>query len=188
MKKFFEELKKHRPAVDTHYRIGMRVVKTVAAVAICLFIALLLDSWEGIPIMAVSAIVSIQVTYGETVHTGIYRIIGTFIGGVFGVGAVLIGLFLPYYNEGLFIVVIPLMLLINLYLCNFFNLQESCSISCVVTIIVAARIGYEGDINESLMYTLIRVRDTFIGVLVASIMNVLPHYIHGYIQKRKENS
>jgi len=190
MKQFLEELRAHHlnTMVDTHYRIGMRVVKTAGAVMVCLVITLLLDSWEAIPIMAIASVVSIQTTHGDTIHTGVFRILGTIIGGVFGILAAVIGLFLPFYNEGLFIIVIPLMLLFNLYTCNFLKMQDSCSISCVVTIIVAARIVYDATVAESLLYTLIRLRDTVLGVGVASVINVLPHYFSKYMEKRKRTT
>jgi len=174
MKRFFEKLTDNAPSVDTGYRIGMRVVKTIAAVTICLFIAWLMGSKDSLPIAAIAALVTIQATQSETMHIGVFRILGTVIGGVFGILTVLIGLVLPYYADGLFIIVIPLMLLLNLYLCNLLKMQDSCSISCVVTIIVAANIVIDATFSESLVYTFIRLRDTFIGVFVATVINMLP--------------
>jgi len=174
MKRFFEKLANNAPSVDTGYRIGMRVVKTIAAVTICLFIAWLMGSKDSLPIAAIAALVTIQATQSETMHIGVFRILGTVIGGIFGILTVLIGLVLPYYTDGLFIIVIPLMLLLNLYLCNLLKMQDSCSISCVVTIIVAANIVIDATFSESLVYTFIRLRDTLIGVFVATFINMLP--------------
>jgi len=183
MKRLLDKLKKHAPVVDTHYRVGMRVVKTVAAVMICLLIAFLTGSMESVPITAVSAIVTIRPTQGETVHTGIFRVLGTILGGALGILTVMVGLFLPYYNDGLFVVIIPLMLLLNLYLCNVLSLQDSCNISCVVTIIVAAHITPDASVGESLIFTLQRLMETFIGVVVATIMNIVPYHISGFFKK-----
>ena len=169
--------------VDTHYRVGMRVVKTAVAVCICLIIALLTDGMESATISAVAAIVTIKVTHDDTLRTGVFRLLGTLIGGVLGILTVIIGLFLPYYNEGLFVVVIPIVLILNLYICNVLNMQDSCSTSCVVTIVVAAHIVVDSTVGEALMYTLVRLRDTFVGVTVASVMNVLPFFISNKIRK-----
>jgi len=184
MSRFIDELKKNTPTVDMHYRIGMRVVKTAIAVGLCLVIAMFTGGMESVSISAVSAIVTIRPTHGDTVRTGIFRLLGTVIGGALGTLAVIIGLFLPYYNEGLFALVIPLMLILNLYLCNVLNLQDSCSISCVVTIIVAANVALDATYSEALMYTLMRLRDTLVGVTVASLMNVLPYYYFFVLKKR----
>ena len=177
MKRFFEKLADNAPAVDTGYRIGMRVIKTLAAVIVCLFIAWLLGSKDSLPIAAIAAIVTMQATQSETLRTGVFRVLGTIIGGVFGILTVLIGLVLPYYADGLFIVVIPLMLLFNLYLCNLLKMQDSCTISCVVTIIIASHIVADATFDETLVFTFVRLRDTLIGVIVATIINMLPGLI-----------
>jgi len=163
----------------------MRVVKTAAAVGICLLVALLTGDMDSVSITAVSAIVTIRATQGETVHTGVFRVLGTIIGGVLGILTVMIGLFLPYYNEGLFVIIIPAMLLFNLYLCNVLKMQDSCTISCVVTIIVAAHVNPESTVDGALTYTLFRVRDTLIGVVVATVMNIIPYQIAGLLKKLK---
>jgi len=160
--------------VDTKYRIGMRVVKTAASVMLCLIISLLLDTQDSIPIIAVSALVTLVASPGDSLHVAFARVLGTGIGGLFGALTVVIGLFLPYYADGLFIIVIPIMLMMNLYVCNVMKIQDSCSISCVVTIIVASQIEINTSFDLALFYTLFRMRDTFIGVAVATIVNTLP--------------
>jgi len=172
--------------LDTQYRVGMRVVKTSAAVMICLLIALFVGGWASIPITAVSAIVTIQPTRGETMRSGGFRVLGTVIGGIIGTLTVLIGLFLPYYKDGLFVVVIPLMLLFNLYLCNVLKMQDTCTISCVVTILVATHVDLDATVGGALLYTVIRLRDTLIGVLAATVMNVAPYYISARINRLKQ--
>jgi len=175
MKRFFNNLFDDGLPVDTHYRIGMRVIKTVASVTVCLLIAWLIGSKDSLPIAAVAAIVTMQATQRDTLKIGLFRVLGTIIGGGFGILAVLIGLFLPHFTDGLFIIVIPIMLMLNLYLCNFLKLQDSCAISCVVTIIVAAHIITESSLGESLAFTFVRLRDTLIGVFVSTAVNMLPH-------------
>jgi uncharacterized membrane protein YgaE (UPF0421/DUF939 family) len=172
--------------LNTHYQIGMRVVKTAVAVMVCLLIALFTGGWDSVSITAVSAIVTIRPTRGETVSTGILRVLGTVIGGVIGTMAVLAGLFMPYYSDGLFVIVIPLMLLLNLYLCNVLKMQDACTISCVVTILVASQINPDLTVNGAFDYTLIRLRDTLIGVIVATVLNIVPYYISALLNNHKE--
>ena len=185
--RFYKRLRDIPVAVDSrldkHYHIGMRVIKTAVAVMVCLIIALLTGSRNSIPITAVSALVTLQATQGETIRTAVFRVLGTIIGGVLGILAVIIGLFIPYYIEGLFVVIIPLMLLVDLYLCNVLKMQDSCTISCVVTIIVAARVTTDASINEAFIFTLLRLRDTLIGVGLATVINLIPFNFAGLIDK-----
>jgi uncharacterized membrane protein YgaE (UPF0421/DUF939 family) len=174
MKRVFDKLFEDSLQVDTQYRIGMRVVKTITAVTFCLLIAWLMGSRDSLPIAAIAAIVTMQATGTESAKTGVFRVLGTIIGGGFGILTVLIGLSLPGHVQGLFILVIPVMLLLNLYLCNFLNMKDACSISCVVTIIVGSQILADASFSESLAFTFVRVRDTLIGVSVATIINMLP--------------
>jgi len=188
MRQILEAFKNNLPTVDPHYRIGMRVVKTAAAVGICLLFALIVGGIESILITAVTTIVTIRTTQEETISSGIFRILGTIIGAVLGILTVLISLFLPFYDQGLFVIVIPIMLLLNLYLCNVFNMQDSCAISCVVTVIVATQIApMESPMDEAFHFALMRVRDTIVGVSVATIMNIIPYKVSDFIKKRKDS-
>ena len=181
MKSFLKRIKDLTSVVDlhldTHYRIGMRVVKTVASVMICLLISLFTTNKTSISISAVTALVTLCATQGDTVRSGTLRILGTFIGGIFGILTVVIGLYIPYYSDGLYVIVIPMMLLLNLYLCNLLNLQNTCQISCIVTIIVAANVNLHATLGDAFALTLIRLRDTALGVIVATVINILPHYL-----------
>ena len=188
MKRILKELKDHAPTVDTQYRIGLRVIKTAAAVGLCLLFALFWGGIESILITAVSAIVTIRATQEETITSGMFRILGTIIGGVLGAIVVIISLFLPFYHEGLFVIIIPLALLLNLYICNVLNMQDSCAIACVVTVIVATQIApQDNSMSEALLYAMMRVRDTFVGVIIATVMNIVPYKISDLIKKTKKN-
>jgi len=190
MKKLTDKIKKLPLVVDAHidvhYHIGMRVVKTAVAVMVCLLIALLAGRRAAIPITAVSAIVTIRSTHGETLSGGFFRILGTVIGGLLGLLAYIIRLYLPYYDEGLFVLIIPLLLMLNLYLCNVLKMQDSCSVSCVVTVLVATPITLDATVNDAFIYTLLRLWDTFVGVIVGTIMNIVPYHIAGFFKKDKD--
>ena len=191
MKALFNRIKSLNTVIDIHvdtrYRIGMRVIKTVVSVVICLIISLFTDDMNSMSMSAITALVTLCATHGETVRSGVLRLLGTIIGGVFGILTVLIGLLLPYYSDGLYVLVIPVMILLNLYSCNLLNMQDTCQISCVVTIIIAANVNLDTSIGGAFIFTLLRLRDTFIGVVVATVMNILPYYIHplSTIRRRK---
>ena len=174
MNKLIEELKSQVQAIDTDYRIGMRVVKTALAVALCLFVAWLLGSDDLMAIAAISALITLRSTHQDTLHTGVSRVLGSAIGGVFGLLAVIIGIFLPHYADGLFVIVIPVLLVLNLYACNLLKMKDSCAISCVIMIVVASQTEQDLSVAETLIFTLIRLRDTFIGVAIASVLDLIP--------------
>ena len=187
MKRIIEKFAENAPSVDPSYRIGMRVIKTICAVTICLLIAWLIGSRDSLPIAAIAAIVTMQVTRSDTFRTGISRVLGTIIGGGFGILAVYIGSMLPLQVAAQFIIIIPVVLLLNLYVCNLLKMQESCSISCVVTIIVASQLTMDATYYELLDFTVLRVRDTLIGVVIATIINMLPNFIRWcFRMERKE--
>jgi len=187
MKRFLEKFAENAPSVDPGYRIGMRVIKTISAVTICLLIAWLIGSRDSLPIAAIAAIVTMQATQSDTLRTGIFRVLGTIIGGGFGILAVYTGSMLPFQIAAQLIIIIPVMLLLNLYVCNLLRMQESCSISCVVTIIVASQLTMDATYYELLDFTILRVRDTLIGVIVATLINMLPNFIRWCLRiERKE--
>jgi len=189
MKRVTEKLKALPKVLDAHintrYHIGMRVVKTAVAVMACLLIALLTDRRSAVPITAVSAIVTIRATHGETISSGFFRILGTIIGGGLGLLAYVIRLYLPFYDEWLFVIVIPLLLMLNLYLCNVLKMQDSCSISCVVTVLVATPITLDATVNDAYAYALLRLWDTFIGVVVGSLTNLRLRQLSALLKKKQ---
>ena len=183
--RLLEELKSYVSTVDTHYRIGMRVVKTAVAIFICIAIAWLIGSDNLMQISAVSALMTLRATKEDTLHFGLFRVLGTAVGGIIGLITVIIGLFLPYYSDGLFVIVIPLMLVLNLYICNILKMQDSCTISCVVTILVASQINvYDTAMSDTMIFTLLRLRDTLIGSVIATIVDALPSYV-SRLRKRR---
>ena len=191
MKRFFKKLGSVGSAVDAHidtnYRIGMRVVKTVASITFCLIISLVAGGRISINIAAVSAMVTLRATQGETLRSGFFRLLGTAIGGALGILTTLIGSFLPFYESGLFVVIIPIMLLFDLYLCNLFKMQDSCQISCVVLIMVALPIEKDLRMLNVLIETSFRLLETFIGVGTATVMNIVPYHIVNMMKGQQDS-
>lgn len=64
-----------------NFHIGMRIWKTVIAVAICAFTGYLLDTTPFYAIIA--AILCMQASTGESIKKGLSRCVGTLIGGLF---------------------------------------------------------------------------------------------------------
>ena len=77
-------------------RVGMRVVKTALAVAICFFLYVLRGE-EGVPIFStIAAIICMQPYAENSIQVSINRIIGTLLGAVFALLVLYLIQYIPY--------------------------------------------------------------------------------------------
>lgn len=147
--------------------IGMRVIKTVVAVYICFLISFLR---KGIPFYsAIAAILCMQSDYINSIKMGKSRIIGTFIGGIYGLLEILL---IQYINIDLFgyihYLILSLFLIPIIYTNVFLKVRSSAYISCVVFFSITASVGRSiGPVN----FAVNRIIDTLIGILVSIFIN-----------------
>ena len=165
-----QQKKPLRKRVDLHYKPGLRVYKTIFSVMLCMGISLLTDSVDAMPVMVVSAIVALRVSQQDTIRVGVYRVVGTLLGGLLGMLCVVLEPIIPFYTQGMFVLVIPLVMLFDFYLCNVFHLQDVSVISCIVVLLVSMHINAAA--TQALPYALHRVGNTLIGVLIATVVNI----------------
>ncbi len=152
--------------MNPRYKIGMRTVKTVVAVGICLLAFQFLvpkSSINGIH-AALAATICMKSSLQNTLRTGLDRASGTVVGSVMGVLFLLLSTLLP---APLISAIGILGVLLIIYLCNVFRLQASVTISVVVFLIIL--IG-ERDIPP-VFYGLARLGETIFGIFVAYIVN-----------------
>ncbi len=152
--------------MNPRYKIGMRTVKTVVAVGICLLVFQFLmpkSSINGIQ-AALAATICMKSSLQNTLRTGLDRAAGTVVGSVMGVLFLLLSGVLP----AVLISAIGILgVLIIIYLCNVFRLQASVTISIVVFLIIL--IG-ERDIPP-VFYGLARLGETVFGIFIAYMVN-----------------
>lgn len=152
--------------MNPRYKIGMRTVKTVVAVGICLLVFQFLmpkSSINGIH-AALAATICMKSSLQNTLRTGLDRAAGTVVGSVMGVLFLLLSALLPaplISAIGIFGV------LLIIYLCNVLRLQASVIISIVVFLIIL--IG-ERDIPP-VFYGLARLGETIFGIFIAYMVN-----------------
>lgn len=152
--------------MNPRYKIGMRTVKTVVAVGICLiFFQFLMpkSSINGIQ-AALAATICMKSSLQNTLRTGLDRVAGTVVGSVTGVLFLLLSSLLPV---SLVLAIGIFGVLLIIYLCNILRLQASVTISIVVFLIIL--IG-ERDIPP-IFYGLARLGETVFGILVAYVVN-----------------
>jgi len=142
-------------------RIGMRSIKTVIAT----FIAIIASNVLGFetPFYATwTAFLCIQASIVESSKMGVKRSIGTLIGGVF---ALVYLVFVPYN-----IYMIPLGIFVIIYLCNLIDRKDLISISSVVFLVISFRVNTI-DTFEPVAYVITRFIETFVGIVIAFLVN-----------------
>ncbi|MEG0856746.1 MAG: aromatic acid exporter family protein [Terrisporobacter sp.] len=147
---------------------GMRNIKTGIGVMICVLVGYfnIVDK----PFFAAAAcIVCMQTTVKSSLTVGLNRLKGTFVGGLIGFLFVLIHPGDPILS--------CLGIITTIYICNILNINNSITIACVVYCSIYLSIGT----NNPLDYSLHRIIDTSIGVLIGVAVNYFiyrPNYLN----------
>lgn len=149
--------------------IGMRVIKTVVAVYLCFIISFLRN---GIPFYsAIAAILCMQNDHSNSFKAGKSRMIGTLIGGVYGFLAIIL---IDFTNIELFnyihYLILSLFLIPIIYTNVFLKANDSIYICCVVFFSIT--VSHGGDMAP-MYFTLNRIIDTTIGIVVSLIVNIV---------------
>jgi uncharacterized membrane protein YgaE (UPF0421/DUF939 family) len=151
--------------------VGMRTVKTAICVLICLLVDFLFTRQISV-YSSIVAIVCMQSTIENTLKTSVNRIVGTAIGGGFGLLMLLLTHFDQLYYS--YLIVIPLGIIVSIYLCNLIKMPGSSVICAIVFITVTASplmpfSGLGG--NNPYTVALFRITDTLVGIVVATLVN-----------------
>lgn len=146
---------------------GMRVIKTVIAVYLCFLISLVTDMSPFYS--SVAAILCMQNSPEDGYRVGKNRMIGTFIGGIFGFIAALI---VDLLNLDLFshshYLILSFFLIPLIYTNVYFDTKGSTQISCVVFLSIT--ISHMED-AALVWFVLGRVVNTLIGIVVSIAVN-----------------
>ncbi|MCD7947364.1 MAG: aromatic acid exporter family protein [Oscillospiraceae bacterium] len=153
----------------------MRSVKTAVAVAACYFISIPFQVYAS-DIMTVDAFtacvtaaICMQSSMEESIRLGLYRLVGTLLGGALGLLVLLVGAqtsLLPVTG-----LILGVSILLCIWLCNLFGIQAACVVACMTVCLVL--LNYNGE--DRYLHTLLRMVETAVGVVVALVVNrVLP--------------
>ncbi|MGT2666338.1 FUSC family protein [Streptococcus rifensis] len=144
---------------------GMRVFKTGLAVFFTLLVFKLFD-WEGVQIAALSAVFSLREDFDSSVHFGASRIYGNTIGGIFAFLFFLIEVVVGQ-SFWLTLIVVPLFTMLtistNVAMDNRAGVIGGVSAFLIVTLAFPT--------GNRLIYALVRVAETFVGVFIAILIN-----------------
>ena len=160
--------------------IGMRIIKTAVAVmlayGIFLPFGLMYDTetYHGVlgqmgPLYAcIACIVCMQSTLGQTVQSGVSRLIGVAIGGVLGVATLLLG---DRLDNGLLVLpILGVLCVAGMWISLLIQRPAVCVMACIVPCVILIT-GVTG--ADRYYYAAARIIETVIGVCVAMLVNKL---------------
>lgn len=146
--------------------MGMRTIKTGIAVMLCVLVGT--NLLENVLFAAIACIISMQNTVKGSLKAGLGRIKGTVVGGIIGF------IFILIKPGNSLLSGIGIMSVI--YICNFLKLNNSVVVSSMTFLSI-----YLGVIDDNVvMYSVSRVVDTSVGVIVGVLINyfiVRPDYL-----------
>ena len=162
--------------------VGMRMVKTAVAVMIAYGVFLPFglvyntEDYSGVlgqvgPVYAcIACIVCIQSTLGQTLRSGLSRLIGVAIGGALASATLLLGPLLD--NHLLVLPILGVLCVAGLWLCLLIRRPEACAMACIVPCVILISWVTGAD---RYYYAAARILETVVGVCVAMLVNaVLP--------------
>ncbi|MGL4990905.1 MAG: FUSC family protein [Sarcina sp.] len=150
-------------------KIGARNFKTALSILLSIIILKILG-FESSFYACIAAVICLTDSYENSIKTGKNRMIGTIIGGSFGMIATII---LSVYNTfWLRTLLIFLFTIAVIYICTILKKPGSVSIACIVLL---ANLLLNRDYSNYI-YTFSRIIETFIGVVIAVFVNayILP--------------
>lgn len=155
-------------------KIGMRTIKTAISVMLCVIIAKIFKM-EYPFYASIAAIISMQSTVIDTFKTGKNRVLGTLVGAGIGLCCALINPGNP------FLCFIGIVIVISI--CNALKWNKSISISGIVFCVIMLNLNGRNPYS----YSLNRIIDTVVGIVVAILVNYFISPPRHYNKIREES-
>ncbi len=140
--------------------VGMRTIKTALVVLISFFVSSLINETLSFALIYAS-VICVETSVVSSVKIGYNRILGTVVGGIIG----LMMTYFPLYGG----LTMALGVVITILLGNLLNIKKAIGIA--ITLVIIILIGSKGDAPA--VYALQRTMDTLIGILIATVVNIL---------------
>lgn len=154
-------------------KVGLRNIKTAIAVFLCVIISGILK-FEYPFYAAIAAIISMQSSVVESFTAGRNRILGTMVGAFIGFLCALI------QPGNAFLCAAGLIAAV--YICDLFNWNKSVTIAGIVCMVIMLNLNG----RSPLFYSINRIIDTLLGIIVAIFVNyfIFPPKIMEDIDKK----
>ena len=145
---------------NTKFRIGIKDIKTSSAVFFSVLVSDLIHL-EYPFFTAIAAIFTIESAKDTPLNAGKIRMSGSIIGALVGVALV-------YIKPGN-AVLCGLGMMIVIYVCSIFNWDKAIAIAGVIFMAIMLN----PDIKNPLKYSISRILNTFIGIVIAVLIDYL---------------
>ncbi|MGG5463206.1 FUSC family protein [Clostridium sp. B9] len=154
-------------------KIGARNLKTALAVTLCIVVFELIG--RPYPFYAcIAAVICMKDTVESSMKIGKDRMIGTITGACVGISLTFIAISFKLTNfQG---TITGLGIILTIYLLNLLKKNSSVVIACIVLIAIMTNLHGK----TPYVYAFDRVIDTFIGIIIALLIN---NYIYKYEKK-----
>ncbi len=151
-------------------KIGLRTIKSGIAVFLCLLLL------PNEPFFAcLTAVICLQDTVYNSIHTGINRGAGTILGASFGLVFLFLFRSLEVHMSNQYIAKIVIYLIIAsgiilmIYLCNLLKRPGAINITCIAFLGVTTAHAY----SDPLLYASSRIIETLLGIVISILVNKL---------------
>lgn len=152
---------------------GMRTIKTAVAVIVCFLISVPFVGESALSVRiapfypSIAAVVCMQGSVGESWQQGLSRLLGTLVGGLVGLGCVSVTTYWDHFLVMTLVCGVGTVLAI--YVCNLLRQPKACAIAAIV----CCSIMFSHSGPGRYAYTVSRMGETAVGILVAVAINRL---------------
>ena len=150
--------------------IGMRMVKTAAAVLICLLVSMAVDREDMRIYSSIAALLCVQPYAEDTKRMAIQRIVGTAIGSVFGIATLLLEMALDIQGTLVGYIVIAAVTVPNLWIAVVLKSSNAAALSGIVFLSIT--VTHVTDASPWI-FAWYRVSETLVGIAVGIAVNRL---------------
>lgn len=167
-----EDIEEQVWVIENASPIGFRTIKTGVSIFLCLVVYMLIEQFgftdtSNAFLACVTAIICMKDSVDESLKTGAFRLVGTFIGAVSGMIYIYIAGMLDEAMSDM--ILLSLFIILVISLCNLFKSPDAIVICCVVFLFVA--MGQADADMGPIVHSIYRFTDTVIGLAVSFLVN-----------------
>lgn len=141
-------------------KIGARVIKTGIAITLSIYVSLLLIPGSSGALAGIAASISTKPSVKKSYETFLLRVVANTVGGIIAV--------LMIFAIGVSPIAIGVTAVITIAILNTFKLSDVIPLAIVTSTVIMLSKD-----NDYIMTAVLRVSETFIGVLVSFLINLL---------------
>lgn len=170
LKRKEDKFEEHVWEIEEESPIGFRTLKTALSIFICLVIYHLLQPYEIVGtsdafLACVTAIICMKDNIEDSLKIGLFRLVGTFIGAVFGLLYLFANISFDSPYMDIFLISICIIVLISI--CNGIKCPDAIVICCIVFLVISL----EQVSSAPALHCAKRFADTAIGLVIAVVIN-----------------